>query len=132
MDGGHIGIVCLNTRINRLPEATGGERMNQTYLIAGSTEGVANEVVVAARAFDGDQLIFDVVALESLAQLVHGRPQVMTIEGHDRGRDQHVAIEIAEHPFAPWLGTIDTDDAKMLRYDLLHAWVYDTLGLLDS
>jgi hypothetical protein len=38
------------------------------------------------------------------------------IQRHDRGRDKHIVIKIAEHPLdASRLGTIDPDDAEVLR-----------------
>ena len=43
----------------------------------------------------------------------------------ERGIDQHFAVEVAEHPLGPGLGTVDGDDAKVLRPNGLDARVND-------
>ena len=50
----------------------------------------------------------------------------------DGGRKQNIAIEVAQHPLGAGLGTIDADNAKMLRSDLLDARVNDAARLLQD
>jgi hypothetical protein len=40
---------------------------------------------------------------------------------------KHVAIEVNGHPLRSGLGTINRDDAKLLRPDGLHSWLDDAL-----
>src|SRR5262249_857814 len=51
---------------------------------------------------------------------------------HDQWRHQDLAKEIAEHPLGAGLGTINADDAEVLRSHLLHARMDDPAGLVQD
>ncbi len=56
---------------------------------------------------------------EGLAQLGDGAVEALAGVLDLGLLDQDVAVEIGEHPFRAGLGTIDGDDAEVLRSDLL-------------
>jgi len=88
--------------------------------------------MVAARAFNRDQDVFQIVIADGLAELIDRGTERGPVVGERRRRDQDVAVEIGEHPFGAKLGTIDRDDAKVLGTNLLHARMKRTAGLLHD
>ena len=132
MNGGQVGVVGLDKRIAALAEVLARERMHEANVVADTTERVAGEVVIPTGAFDRDDQVADVVVRTGLLQLSEGRLQLDAVVGNLGRRDKDVAVEIGEHPFEPRLGTIDADDAKVLRTDSLDAGVNDPPGLVNE
>ena len=62
----------------------------------------------------------------------NGRVEGQAVMLHDGGRDQDVAVEVAQHPFGASLGAIDADEAEVLGADALHPRVDDAAGLLQD
>src|SRR5229473_4959237 len=112
--------------------AFGGEGMDDADLVAGGGKGLANDVVVTAGAFDGDDQVVQRMKLLGLTQASDGGLQVGAIMFDDEGRDQDVAKKVAQHPLGAGLGAIDTDDAEMLRSDFLDPDMNDPRGLLQD
>jgi len=65
------------------------------------------------------------------AELGDGRVQLHPIVFDLGGRQQHLAVKVAEHPLGAGLGTIDTDDAEVLRAHLLHPRMKTTARFLQ-
>ena len=95
--------------------------MHQPRFAASSAERPLHGAMVHAGHFDGDQVIFQTVLLARLAELYDGQLQLRLLVLDDRRRNEHLAVEVAKHPFRAGLGAIDRDDPKPLRPDLLHA-----------
>jgi hypothetical protein len=70
--------------------------------------------------------------LLGLTQAGDGGLQVGAVMFDDGGRNQDVAEEVAQHPLGAGLGAIDTDDAEMLRSNLLDPDMNDARGLLQD
>ncbi len=64
------------------------------------------------------------------ADLLDGSGQFDAVVSDLGGRDQNIAVEVGKHPFGACLGTIDTDDAEVLRTDFLDPSMHDAIGLL--
>src|SRR5260370_41738505 len=99
--------------------------MDDADLVAGGGKGLADDVVVTAGAFDGDDQVVERMKLLGMTQAGDGGLQVGAIMFDDDGRDQDVAKEVAQHPFGAGLGAIDTHDAEMLLSNLLYPHIND-------
>ena len=88
--------------------------------------------VVAAGAFHRHQQIMEGMLLQRLPDLGDGGLQGGAVVFDDRGRDEDIAVEVAEHPLGAGLGTIDADDAEVLGSDLLDAGVNDAGRLVQD
>jgi hypothetical protein len=132
VNGDQVGIIGLGARITGLTELFGGKRMDDADFKAGRGEGVLRGMVIAAGAFDGDDDIAQIVPGHGLTQLSRRRRQGGPVMLDDGGWNQDIAIEVAQHPLGAGLGTIDADNAKMLRSDLLDARVNDAARLLQD
>src|SRR5262249_2158010 len=132
VNGGQVGIVGLVARIGRLAELLSGEGMDDARLEAGRAEGALDDAVIAARAFDGDKAVAEVVVGKDLTNACHSGVKGIAIVLHDQWRHQDLAKEIAEHPLGAGLGTINADDAEVLRSHLLHARMDDPAGLVQD
>ena len=69
--------------------------------------------------FDGDDQIAELMGRHGLTQGGDGLVEALRGMFDGRGRDQDAAVEIGEHPLGARLGTVDGDDAKVLRLSLL-------------
>src|ERR1700720_2122243 len=67
-----------------------------------------------------------------LTELGGGRCQSNAVVLHGCEGEQDVAIEVAQHPLRAGLGTIDANNAKVLRSDLLDPGVNDAARLLQD
>src|SRR5262245_10575948 len=123
-----IGVVGLVAGVNGLTVLLGHEGMQDARLEAGGGEGALDEAVVAARAFDGDEAILELVLGEGVAKLSDGRVEVGTVVSHRGGWHEDPAIEIGEEKLGAGLGTVETDDAKVFGADLLHARMEHAAG----
>jgi hypothetical protein len=132
VNGRQVGVVGLVTGVGRLAELFGGKGMDNAGLLAGGGEGLLGGSVVATRALDGDEEVTNVVLAQGLAELVEGGAEGGAGVFDDGRREKDVAIEVAEHPLGASLGTIDTDDAKVFRADLLDARMEGAARLLDD
>src|SRR5713101_3887789 len=130
VDGRQIGIVGFVAGIADLAVALGGEGVDDADLVAGGGQSLADDVVVTAGAFDGDNQVVQRMKLLGLTQAGDGGFQVSAVMFDDGGRNQDVAKEVAQHPFGAGLGAIDTDDAEMLRADFLDPDMNDPRGFL--
>jgi len=88
MNGGEIGVVGLVTGIARLAQTAGRKRVDDARLEAGGREGAADDVMVAAGAFDGDDEVAEIVLLHGLAELLDGSVEGGTAVLDDRRGDQ--------------------------------------------
>ena len=69
---------------------------------------------------------------DCLTELSDGRCQRDAVVLHGREGEQDIAIEVAQHPLGARLGTIDADNAEVLRSNLLDPGVNDAAGLLQD
>src|SRR5439155_19250218 len=76
VDGRQIGIVGLVAGIADLAVAFGGEGVDDADLVAGGGQGLADDVVVTAGAFDGDNQVVQRMKLLGLTQAGDGGVQV--------------------------------------------------------
>ncbi len=111
VDGGQIGVVGLDAGIAGLAKLLGGEGVHGANVAALLREGLARHVMVTPGAFDGNHEVLDVVVGAGLPQLGQGGVELDAVVRDLGRRDQHIAIEVAEHPFEARLGAIDADDA---------------------
>ena len=131
LDGGQVGVVGLVAGVGGEAELLGGEGMDDAGLEAGGGEGALDRPVIVAGALDGDDEVAEVVGRRRPGGPGRRRrrgPAVMLDGG---GWNEDVAIEIGEHPFGAGLGTIDGDDAEVLRSDLLDPGMDRSRGLGD-
>src|SRR5688500_7361009 len=63
--------------------------------------------------------------------LCHHHGKLTTLMFHGRRFDEHLAVEIAKHPFGARLGAVKADQTKMLRTDCLHTRMEDAVGLVQ-
>src|SRR5262249_26348365 len=131
-DGRQVGVVRLDVGVARLAELFGGEGVHGADVGTGLGEGVAGYMVVAAGALDGDHEVPEVVGRLGAAEVGQGGSGLDALLGHLGGGHQDVAVKVAEHPLEARLGTIDGDDAEVLRPDRLHAGMDDAAGLLQE
>ena len=123
LNGRQIGIVGLVAGVADLAITLRRERMHDADLEAGRGEGLANDVVVSAGAFDGDDEVMKCIFLVGFTQAFYGGIQIGAVMFNNGGWDQDVAEKVAQHPLGTRFGTIDADNAKMLRADTLHPWL---------
>ena len=106
--------------------------MNETNFVAMGREESLGNVVITPGAFDGDNQIAQVVLLARGLKLGQREIQFRTIVFDGSRWDKNFAVEIAKHPLEARLGAIDTDDTEMLGPNLLHAWLNDTMRLVNA
>jgi hypothetical protein len=85
--------------------------------------------MIAARAFDGDQAVAELVVVEGVTDLGDGGVEIGSVVGDYGGRNEEAAIEVGEEKLGAGLGTVEADDAEVLRADLLDAGMEYTAGL---
>ena len=124
-----IVIVGLVTRMLGLPELSGGEGMDDACFITGIAKGALHEAMVVARAFDGDEEIGQCEpgsrGAERLDGLTERRRRVL-----DSGRwEQHMTIEVTEHPARALFGTVHGNDTEAFWSHSAHAGVDDAVGI---
>ena len=119
-DGRQIGVVGLVARIGGLAVMLGGQRMNEACVKVGAAKGMVDQLMISAGPFDGDDEITQLMDAHGLPYSCDGSVQIFLSVQHRRRLDQDVAIKITEQILGPPLGTIDADDAKMLRPGRLH------------
>ena len=95
--------------------------MDQARFTAGFAEGALHRAMVGAGHLHGHDMVLQAVLLDRFAELHGGQFQGDPLVFDDRGRDEHLAVEIAEHPFRAGFGAVDSDDAEAFRADFLHA-----------
>jgi len=115
--GGEVGVVGLVAGIDRLAVLLGDEGMKDAGLEVGGVEGVLDDAVIAAGAFDGHQAITEIVGRESLAYWGHGGVKVRAVVGDDGRRDKDAAVEVGEKELGASLGAVDADDAEVFGPD---------------
>jgi hypothetical protein len=130
VDGSQIGVIGLVIGVPGLAELFGGQRVDDTHLEVGGGEGALHRPVVAAGALHGNQKIVNAVFLQGLPDLGNSSIEAGAVVLDDGRGDKDVAVKIAEHPLGTCFGTINADDAEVLRPYLLDARVDDTAGLL--
>ena len=132
LHGREIEFVGLVVGVGRLAELLGGVGMHHSRLEPGLGKRVLDRMVIPAGPLDGDQAIAQVVLDERGPDLGdHGRQLDAVMLDLGR-RHEHTAVEIGERPFGPGLGTIDANDAEMLRPDLLDPRMNDAARLLQK
>jgi hypothetical protein len=106
--------------------------MHDSDLEACLVEGALDGAVVASRALDDHDLILDPSLLQGGAEVPdHGGEACLGVINLN-GWNEEPAVEIREHPLRPSLGTIDTDDTKVLRADRLDAGTDHTARLVNG
>src|SRR5438128_4183909 len=97
--------------------------MEDAGLETGGGEGALHDTVIATRAFDGDQTVAQLVLREGVTDLSDGGVQSGSRMGnHGRGKD-NATVEVGEEKLGASLGTVEAEDAKVFRTDLLDAGV---------
>src|SRR5207244_1033655 len=101
-----------------LAELLAGEGMDDADLKTEVAEGIADDVVIAASSLDDDDAVQDLMGGAGPSDLVGVVPQRGLVVFEPGGSDEHVAVEVGEHPLRPRLGGVDGDDSEMLGTDL--------------
>jgi hypothetical protein len=106
--------------------------MDDPGLEPGIGEGLFDGLVVGAGLLDGDDQVAEVPRPDRLLHrgdgLLEAEPRVV----HGCGWDEDAAVEIGEHPLGAGLGTIDCDDAEVLRGGVLNPGMERAGGLGDQ
>jgi hypothetical protein len=96
---------------------------------AGGGEGTLHNAVRAARAFDGDQAITELVLREGVANLRDRRVQGESRRSDNGGGKEDTAVAVGEEKLGACLGTVEAEDAEVFWADLLDAGVEHTARL---
>ena len=126
-DSTQIIVVGLVVSVFGLSVEAGCKRMHKSGLIPGFAERSHGRLVKSARHFNGDDEVFETMFFHGLLQRQHGQVKGTSVMFNDRGLAEHLSIEVGEHPLGPHLGTVDGNDAKLLRADGLHPCLNDAL-----
>src|SRR5207249_4851367 len=74
----------------------------------------------------------ELVGNERLPDLGDGGVELGPVVGDGRGRQEDTAVEVSEEELGARFGTIEADNAEVLRTDQLHAGVQDAARLGDT
>src|SRR6266702_1612063 len=121
VDGGQVGIVGLVAGIDRLTVLLGDKGMEDAGLETRRGEGALRDPVIAARAFNGDHAVAELVLLEGLPDLPDGGVQSRPRMRDYRGGNEQASVKVGEERLGADLGAIKADDAEVFRSDELHA-----------
>lgn len=88
-------------------------------------------MVIATSPFDRHDQITQIVLTPSCLQLGECQVEFRSILFDHRGRDEDIAIEVAEHPLETSLGAIHADDPEMVGTNTLDARLAETLGAYE-
>jgi hypothetical protein len=102
--------------------------MHESRFAARLAKGPLHGPMIGARHFDGHDVVANAVLLAGFAKLNRGQLQLGLLMLDDTWRDEHLAIEVAQHPLRTGLRAIHRDDAESLRPDGPHPLVDDPLG----
>ena len=127
-----IGVIGLVARIGGLAELFGGQRVNRPGVEPGLDESPFDREVIPPGPLDGDDHVQQTGPLDDLAYRLHHRLEAVSCVLDRGGRYEDLAVEVGQHPFGAGLGTINADDAEMLRTDGLNPGVDDPAGLVDQ
>jgi hypothetical protein len=105
------------------------EGMHQPGFAAGLAKRALGVAMVDAGHLDGHHVVLNAVLPDGFAKLQRGLFQRGALMFDDGGRNEHIAVEIAEHPFGLGLGAIDGHDAESFRANVLDAGLNDAPGL---
>jgi hypothetical protein len=106
--------------------------MEDAGLEAGGGEGALHEAMIAAGAFASDQAVLELVSGERLPDLGDGVVEVRSVVGDGGRGDEDVAVEISEEELGAGLGTVEADNAEVVRADLLNAGMQDAARLAHA
>jgi len=124
--------VGLVARIGRLTELLRGKGMHNPRFEAGRSERPFDGKMIVATALHRGDLVSDAILAEHLPELEDCQLEAASRVEDLGGLDEHLSVEIAEHPLRLCLAHIDTDNPEAFRADFLHPWVRDAVGLLDA
>ena len=106
--------------------------MNDAGLKLATPKGVANDMVITPGAFNGHENVTQAMLLASPPYLPGHEVEFDSIVSHMGRRHKHFAIKIGEQPLTACLGAIDTNNAKVLRSNLLNPSMNTASGLLNG
>ena len=89
-------------------------------------------MIIAPCPFHGTRQIAKSVLLRSGSNLTDCVVQLDPVMRHPSGRQQHLAVEGAQHPLGACLGGINGDNTEMLWADFLHARMHQTTRVLQE
>lgn len=130
VDGGQVVVVGLVVGVGRLAEALAGEGMHDAGLEVGPPKGIADGVMIPAGVFAGHQDVAPVVRLARLPYLVGQGVELDAVMRHPGRWREGLAVEVSRQRLTACLGTIDTNDAKMLLCELLDPRLNAAPGLV--
>src|SRR5262245_56295375 len=131
-DTTQIGVIGFVVRVSRLPIVLGGERMDQPGVEAGLAESPFDGAMIFASAFNGDDLVSNVVLLQSSSNAKDASLQVGVSVRYGSGFKENVAIEISQEVPGAGFGTVETEDGEMLRTHCLDTLSQLTIGLVQD
>ena len=120
-DGVQIVVIGRVITVFRLAVKARCERVNNACFIACVAERPHGRLVIRASHFDRDNGISDFVLFDRLFECQHGELKAIAIVFNIGRLREHVPIEIGEPPCGSRFGTVDGDDAKLIRPDGLHS-----------
>ena len=87
--------------------------------------------VIIAGSLDGHDHVAQRVFFNGLPNALDGGLELGTIVFDGVGADKHLAVETADEHFGSRFGAIETNNAEMVRPDLLHTRVQYSAWLLN-
>ena len=128
-DGDQIVIIGLEITVFGRPIMAGSKGVYKSGVEAGVFKGSLDNLVVGAGHLDTRNGVLDAGGFESFADQADGQLEFGSTMLDRGGRHENLAIEVTQHPLGSILGTIDADNAEVLRPDLLHAGLNDARRL---
>ena len=128
-DGDQVVVVGFDVAMLGHPIMAGGEGMHEPGVEPRVAKGPPHNLMVGACHFDADNHVSEAAGGNGFVQRKNGHVKFVAAMLDDGGRNQHPAIEVAQHPLGPILGTVDADDAKPLGSGLLDTGLNYARGL---
>ena len=131
VDGREVPVVGLVAGIDGLAVLLGNEGMENARLETGGDKSALHEAVIAARAFDGNEAIPELVVSKRPTNLRDGGIEIRTVMGDFGGWNEVATIEVGEEKLGAGLMAVKADDSELFGTDLLDTWVQHSAKLAD-
>jgi hypothetical protein len=128
-NGRQVGVIGFVAWVSGLAILLRGVRMHQAHFGTGFPESALDGAVIFTRTLNGHDVIPQVVLCKSLADAVNRSREISTRVPYRGWLDENFAVEIGKHVAGSCLGTVDANNAKVLRTNNLNTVREATRGL---